>query len=163
MKQLKLMLSLVILVFATTAGFSQQTKPSETNAKPDKVSRKQAQKAKPDAVKEMQDKREIGQGKPEWAGKDKEEKEAIKKDRKSTNVKKNKGKKGQNGKMGTAHKNKRPGMNGQSSKMKQPQPVEEKAMPQKDGRYPSKDDKVMRPEKTKEEGEIKKHRSRKRL
>lgn len=164
MKKLKLMLSLAILVFATTASFSQQTKKSEAIGKPDRVSRKQAHKGKPEAVKEMQAERGIGQGQPEKVREKKANKDEVKRDRKSRKKGGKKGRHAANGKMEKDHSTKK--AEGQESyrKIRKQRPNSERTAPTTDGRYPTKEgDDTVQMEKKKEEPTTTKRRSRKGL
>ncbi len=154
MKNMKLMLALAILVFATTAGFSQQTKKSETNGKADRLSRKEAHRGKPEAVARMQEEREIGQARSERGKEKKADKDGVKKGRK---LQKKNWKKGQKPAADSTDDS-----NSQKYNKRQKQrPSEVKTIPHKDGRYPQKEDKVMRPDKKEEGVAPTKRRSRK--
>ncbi len=145
MKKLKLLLSLIILVFATTASFSQQTEKSKTDRISGELPSKQAYRGKPKAVKQMQDERNIGQGRSKWAKEKKDKKNAVKNKRKS-----------RKGKMKKDRKFKKGEVKGRHGKVKNQQPAEIRSMPKNE-------DRVMRSEKKKGEVVTKKQRSRKSL
>ena len=161
MKKLKLILSLVILVFATTAGFSQQTKKSEVLGKPDRMSRKQAQTSTPEVAKDSQLERSAEEANPTHAEDGAASRNKNKKYLKHKKQVRKKGHISKNKKIKKDRQTEKAEVRKKNHRVQKPLPTTEKATPTKDARYPTKKEKMKRPEKTEGESTTKKRRSRK--